>query len=83
VSEAERKLLLQDLPGKQIEVVSNIVDIETPATAFAHRADFLFIGSFLHPPNVDAVLYFAKEIYPLVAQHLPTRNFTSSVTRPS
>ena len=75
VSVAERELLLQDLPGKQIEVVSNIVDIETPTTAFADRADFLFIGSFLHPPNVDAVLYFAKEIYPFIAQHLPTAKF--------
>ena len=75
VSVAERELLLQDLPGKQIEVVSNIVDIQTPTTAFADRADFLFIGSFLHPPNVDAVLYFAKEIYPLIAQHLPTAKF--------
>src|SRR5947199_354237 len=43
VSVAERELLLQDLPGKQIEVVSNIVDIETPTTAFADRADSLFI----------------------------------------
>jgi len=75
VSVAERELLLQDLPGKQIEVVSNIVDIQTTTTAFADRADFLFIGSFLHPPNVDAVLYFAKEIYPLIAQHLPTAKF--------
>src|SRR5947207_9463648 len=75
VSVAERELLLQDLPGKQIEVVSNIVDIETPTTAFADRADFLFIGSFLHSPNVDAVLYFAKEIYPLIAQQLPTAKF--------
>src|SRR5438067_841017 len=75
VSVAERELLLQDLPGKQIEVVSNIVDIQTTTTAFADRADFLFIGSFLHPPNVDAVLYFAREIYPLIAQHLPTAKF--------
>ena len=35
----------------------------------------VLIGSFLHPPNVDAVLYFAKEIYPLIAQHLPTAKF--------
>jgi glycosyltransferase involved in cell wall biosynthesis len=75
VSVAERELLLQDLPGKQIEVVSNIVDIQPPTTDFANRADFLFIGSFLHPPNVDAVLYFAKEIYPLIVQHLPTAKF--------
>src|SRR5437773_2547264 len=75
VSVAERELLLQDLPGKQIEVVSNIVDIQTPTTACADRPDFLFSGSFLHSPNVDAVLYFAKEIYPLIAQQLPTAKF--------
>jgi len=74
VSEAERKLLLQDLPGKQIEVVSNIVDIET-RRQLSPPCRLSVIGSFLTPPNVDAVLYFAKEIYPLVAQHLPTAKF--------
>src|SRR4030095_12996750 len=75
VSEAERELLLLDSPGKNIQIISNIVEIREPTTPFAARADFLFIGGFLHPPNVDAVLYFAKEIYPLVAQHLPTAKF--------
>ena len=75
VSEAERELLLHDFPGKQIEVVSNIVNIQAPKTSFAERADFLFIGSFLHPPNVDAVLYFVNDIYPLVAQTLPAVKF--------
>ncbi len=68
-------MLLHDFPGKQIEVVSNIVNIQAPKTSFAERADFLFIGSFLHPPNVDAVLYFVNDIYPLVAQTLPAVKF--------
>jgi GT2 family glycosyltransferase/SAM-dependent methyltransferase/glycosyltransferase involved in cell wall biosynthesis len=75
VSEAERELLLHDFPGKQIEVVSNIVNIQAPKTSFAERAGFLFIGSFLHPPNVDAVLYFVNDIYPLVTQTLPAVKF--------
>ncbi len=33
---------------------------------FAKREGLLFVGGFAHPPNADAVLWFAKEIYPLI-----------------
>jgi O-antigen biosynthesis protein len=75
VSEAERELLQRDFPDAGIEIVSNIVEIHEPTTAFAERANFLFIGSFLHPPNIDAVLYFTNEIYPLVAECLASAKF--------
>jgi hypothetical protein len=35
----------------------------------------LFIGSFQHTPNADAVLFFTQEIYPLVATQLPGVKF--------
>ena len=57
VSPAEQELLRQTRPEKSIEVVSNIVDIPGSATPFSLRRDFLFIGSFQHPPNIDAVLF--------------------------
>ena len=38
------------------------------ATPFAERHDVLFVGGFLHPPNVDAVRYFVNEVWPLVRQ---------------
>jgi GT2 family glycosyltransferase/SAM-dependent methyltransferase len=75
VSEAERELLLLDSPGKNIQIISNIVEIREPTTPFAARADFLFIGSFLHPPNIDAVLYFVNHIYSLVVERLPGVKF--------
>ena len=31
----------------------------------------LFVGSYVHPPNVDAVLYFCKEILPKVRDSSP------------
>jgi len=71
VSEAERQILLSDLPDQKIKVVSNIVEVVKPKTPFSDRADLLFIGSFLHPPNIDAVLFFANEIHPLIVQRLP------------
>ena len=38
---------------------------------FDDRRDIIFIGSFQHAPNADAVLYFAREIFPLVRDRLP------------
>ncbi|MCI8455143.1 MAG: glycosyltransferase [Lachnospiraceae bacterium] len=33
---------------------------------FTRREGLLFVGGFAHPPNADAVLWFAKEIFPLI-----------------
>ncbi len=33
---------------------------------FAEREGILFVGGFAHPPNTDAVLWFVKEVYPLI-----------------
>lgn len=33
---------------------------------FAEREGILFVGGFAHPPNADAVLWFVREVYPLI-----------------
>lgn len=35
---------------------------------FSEREGLLFVGGFAHPPNADAVLWFAKEIYPRIRE---------------
>ena len=42
---------------------------------FALREGLLFVGGFAHPPNADGVLWFAREIFPLIHQALPQVNF--------
>ena len=37
-----------------------------------NRKDILFVAGFGHPPNVDAALWFASEVFPLVLLHHPT-----------
>jgi glycosyltransferase involved in cell wall biosynthesis len=39
--------------------------------SYAQRAGLLFVGGFSHQPNLDAVLWFAKEVFPLVRQVMP------------
>ncbi len=43
---------------------------------FSKREGLLFVGGFAHPPNADAVLYFASEIYPLVREKFEERHLT-------
>ena len=38
---------------------------------FNKRFNFLTIGNFLHKPNIDAVLWLKKEIWPHIKQELP------------
>ena len=75
VSCLEQQLLQEKQPNKSIQVVSNIVDIPGSNRPFALRRDWLFIGGFQHRPNIDAVLFFVKEIYPLLSEHLRDAKF--------
>ena len=75
VSPVEQLLLQEKWPGKSIQLVSNILDIPGSKTPFALRRNFLFIGGFQHRPNIDAVLFFLQEIYPMVSKRLQDAKF--------
>jgi GT2 family glycosyltransferase len=75
VSPIEQQMLQENWPHKSIQLVSNIVDVAGPVPPFALRRDWLFIGGFQHRPNIDAVLFFVEEIYPLVRDRLPDAKF--------
>jgi len=70
VSEYEKKLI-QGKVTKPVEVLSNIHETYPLNKPFAERKDILFIGSFRHLPNLDAVKYFITEIFPLIKETLP------------
>ena len=38
---------------------------------FSKRKDLIFVGNFNHKPNVDAILWFSKEIYPYIIKKYP------------
>ena len=75
VSPVEQRLLQEMWPGKSIQLISNIVDIPGSKTPFAFRRDWLFIGGFQHRPNIDAVIFFLEEVYPLVSECLQDAKF--------
>src|SRR5262249_4699133 len=75
VSSVEQKLLREARPDKSIEIVPTIAEVPGSNTPFSLRRDWLFIGGFQHPPNIDAVLFFVQEIYPLVSARLEDAKF--------
>jgi len=70
VSPVEKELLARAAPDVRVEQVSNIHSVCGPSNPFEQRRDLLFVGGFEHPPNADAVLWFAREILPRVRERL-------------
>lgn len=71
VSEVERELIATLASTATVDVVSNIHEPVAGLPGFSARSGLLFVGSYLHPPNVDAACWLADEIMPRVWQRLP------------
>lgn len=52
------------------------------APKFEKREGLLFVGGFMHDPNVDAVCWFSREVLPLILEHIPDIVFTVVGTNP-
>lgn len=85
VSTYEEKLIHKEYPNKTVRTIpiyffdEAIVDIEP----FESRSDLLFVGGFNHRPNYDAVMWFAKKIFPVILKSLPDVKFYVVGSNPS
>ena len=74
-SAVEADILVKEFPAKRVEVIpAYIYEDDFPGaggTAFDKRRDLIYLGGFLHKPNIDAVLWFAGEVFPLILTKLP------------
>ena len=70
-SGVELELVRRELPSARLELLGNIHRVREPRHGFAERRDLLFIGGFAHPPNADAVHWFAEAVLPLLRKRLP------------
>jgi glycosyltransferase involved in cell wall biosynthesis len=70
VTDDDASVLLADCPGIRCEIVPNVHDI-CINNASPEENLLIFVGGFKHVPNVDAVLYFCKDIFPLIIKEKP------------
>lgn len=74
VGSYEQEIMQRAFSGKPIRniplyIYDNILmDI---VKDFSERHDLLYVGGFGHPPNVDAVLWFAREVFPIILDKYP------------
>jgi O-antigen biosynthesis protein len=69
-SPEDKSVMQREAPDSKIEVVPTIHELRDSGKAFEERQGLLFIGNLAHRPNEDAVLFFMREVYPLVRQSL-------------
>ena len=76
VSPDEVRLLKTELPDVPISLFPVLYAPILPVSRdFAERSHLFFIAGFSHPPNVNAVLWFATEVWPIVHDALPGAEF--------
>lgn len=71
LSDVEGKLLASIAPRARVFVIPFARSVGGRPRPFAGRQGALFVGGFLHSPNVDAVKWLAADIWPKVRQLLP------------
>jgi glycosyltransferase involved in cell wall biosynthesis len=73
VTDDDRRLLLSQDPAIRVAVFR--VGADAPLFEIAPRPEggavLLFIGAFMHPPNVDGVLWFHRDVLPRIRAKRP------------
>jgi O-antigen biosynthesis protein len=70
-SEFEKQIVAAEDPGITVEVMPWIQEAQRIEMQFNDRMDIFFLGSFVHKPNIDGLLWFVREIWPSVSIRLP------------
>lgn len=76
-TERDRAVLCARVGGARVSVIPIGIDAEEYELVTAASApEILFVGNFVHPPNVDAATRLARSIFPLVRGRVPDATLT-------
>ena len=81
-SSAEAEILVNEHGLKNIHIFPWAIDIPGTEAVFDERKDICFIGGYQHAPNVDAAIFFIKDVYPLLSESLPDAKFYAIGSNP-
>ena len=80
-SAAEAKILCEMSGQDNIVTWPLMFEYFGTSVSFGERRDVCFLGGYGHPPNVDAVIYFVNEIFPLLRKAEPGIRFLIAGSR--
>ncbi|MGM9710380.1 MAG: glycosyltransferase [Prevotella sp.] len=79
ISDVDRRYILKSVTGEQpeISVIENFVRIDKSKRIDQKNVErnILFVGAMNYEPNVTAVTYFVKEVFPSVLKKCPDAKF--------
>lgn len=79
----EQALLAEAVPEAPVVVWPFMFEFHGTQTSFAERRDICFLGGYGHTPNVDAVIFFVREVLPLIHAHDPHVRFIIAGANPT
>jgi len=90
-TDAEAEILKRRAAGAPIDVLRHMIDtgyfdpqkIEIPADVAAWQPYVIFTGSMDYAPNVEAVNWFCREIFPAVRKNIPELKFVIAGRNPA
>lgn len=74
VGSYEQGIMQKAFPDKPIRNIPLYIyedELNDIQKDFSKREDIMYVGGFGHPPNEDAVLWFAREVFPKVLKRYP------------
>jgi glycosyltransferase involved in cell wall biosynthesis len=77
INEADVNSCRNILPNARLDWVPHGVDIEMfrpRETCLRRKGMIIITGNMYHPPNVEAVEYFCREVFPIVRKRAPSAN---------
>jgi sugar transferase (PEP-CTERM/EpsH1 system associated) len=85
VSEAEAELFGRVCPNEKTIAIPNGVDLNYFQPKPDHRIDnrLVFVGALDYPPNIDAMLWFCRAVWPAVKAALPDASLDIVGRKPS
>lgn len=85
VSDAESDLFRTFMPTAPVQTISNGVDLDffKPSCTTPQQNQCVFVGALDYLPNIDAVCWFAQEIWPAVKQNCHEATFKIVGRKPS
>jgi GT2 family glycosyltransferase/glycosyltransferase involved in cell wall biosynthesis len=79
----EAEILAEEVPEAEVNIWPLMFEFFGTRTRFDQRRDICFLGGYRHPPNVDAVQYFVREVLPLIHAQRPDIRFIVAGANPS
>ena len=79
----EKQVIAELAPAAPARVLPFMFDFAGTAVGFAPRRDICFLGGYGHSPNVDAVRFFVRKVFPLVKRAEPGIRFIIAGANPT